>query len=103
MANTTTVPTTEREHYLATFEREYQTTLRVLKAYPANKADWKPTERSNTATQVAWSLVISQMIVEPTLVAPALTPEGLPEPPANWNALVTAFEQAHGNASKKLG
>ena len=102
MANTTTVPTTEREHYLATFEREYQTTLRVLKAYPADKREWKPAERSNTATQIAWILVVSQFVTEPIVVAPKLEPQAPPAPPADWSALVSTFEQAHRDASKRL-
>lgn len=102
MANTTTTPTTEREHYLATFEREYQTTLRVLKAYPTDKNQWKPAERSNTATQIAWILVVSQFVTEPILVAPKLEPQAPPAPPADWNALVSTFEQAHRDASKRL-
>ena len=103
MANTTTTtPTTEREHYLATFERESQTTLRVLKAYPANKTEWKPAERSNSIMQIAWMLVLTQFITEPVLVADKLTPEGLPAPPADWNTLVSTFEQAHRDATKRL-
>lgn len=103
MANTTTtVPTTEREHYLATFERESQTTLRVLKAYPANKVQWKPAERSNSVTQTAWTLVLTQLITEPVLGAEKLGFEGLPAPPADWNTLVSTFEQAHRDAMKRL-
>lgn len=103
MANpTSTVPTTEREHYLATFERESQTTLRVLKAYPANKAQWKPAERSNSLTQIAWMLVLTQFITEPVLTAPKLSPEGLPAPPSDWNTLVSTFEKAHADAMKRL-
>ncbi|HUK61889.1 MAG TPA: hypothetical protein VLV15_01110, partial [Dongiaceae bacterium] len=95
MANTTsTVPTTEREHYIATFERESQTTLRVLKAYPANKVQWKPAERSNSLTQIAWTLVLTQLITEPVLAADKLGFEGLPSPPADWNTLVSTFEKA---------
>src|SRR5258706_15696291 len=102
MANTTTVPTTEREHYLATFEREYQTTLRVLRAYPANKNMYKPAERSSTATEIAWTLVISQFVTEPILVAPKLEPQAPPAAPTDWNTLVSTFEQAHRDASKRL-
>src|SRR5690242_8369944 len=62
---TTTQPTTEREHFLASFEREYQTTLRVLKAFPPAQGKLKFTDRSHTANEIAWSLVLDQMIVEP--------------------------------------
>ena len=102
MANTTTVPSTEREHYLATFEREYQTTLRVLKAFPAGQSKLKPSDRSLTATEVAWSLVVSQFVTEPILVAPKLEPMAPPPPPSDWSALVSTFEQAHKDATKRF-
>ena len=60
--STTATPMTELSHYLATFEREYQNTLRVLKAFPADKATFKPSERSTPANQVAWTLVMSQHV-----------------------------------------
>lgn len=40
---------TERDMYLAGFEREYQTTLRMLKQFPADQLDLKPSEKSKTA------------------------------------------------------
>jgi uncharacterized damage-inducible protein DinB len=102
MANTTTQPTTEREHYLSTFEREYQCTLRILKAYPANQAQYKPAERSNTAMQTAWTLVISQFVTEPILTATTLAPQQPPPAPGDWSTLVSTFEQAHKDATKRL-
>lgn len=36
---------TEKETFLNTWEREFQTTLKVLKAYPPDKLDLKPHER----------------------------------------------------------
>ncbi len=101
--STTTTPMTELTHYLATFEREYQSTLRVLKAFPANKATFKPTERSTPANQVVWTLVMSQHVVAPILTEAALTPpKDLPPAPTDWNALVAAFEQTHAGTMAKL-
>ncbi len=102
MANPTTTTTTEREMYLGAFEREYQTTLRVLKAYPANKNLYKPTEMLPTATDRAWILVISQMVTEPILVAPKLEPQPPPPPPGDWNALVSTFEKSHRDATQRF-
>src|SRR5439155_27281942 len=72
------------------------------KAYPANKNQWKPADRSSTATEIAWTLVVSQFVTEPILVAPKLEPQAPPAPPTDWNALVSTFEQAHRDASKRL-
>ena len=99
---TTTQPTTEREHYLASFEREYEITLRTLKAYPAGHAQLKFAERSNTASETAWTLVISQAIVEPILTVPSLMPQAPPPVPNDWKTLVAAFEKAHADATKAL-
>lgn len=45
---------TEKETFLNTWEREFQTTLKVLKAYPPAKLDLKPHERSRSARELAW-------------------------------------------------
>jgi len=102
MANTTSTTATERQSYLDIFNREAQTTLRVLKAYPGDKAGYKPAERSNTAMQTAWTLVISQSVTEPILTVPKLIPQPPPPAPADWGTLVAKFEQAHKDASKRL-
>lgn len=101
--STTTTPMTELSKFLETFEREYQGTLRVFKAFPADKATFKPSERSTPANQVAWALVMSQHVVMPILTEAALTPpKDLPPAPADWSALVAAFEQTHAGVMAKL-
>jgi uncharacterized damage-inducible protein DinB len=102
MPNISTTPTTEREHYLASFAREAQTTLRVMKAFPANKTAWKPSDRSPTVIPIAWTLVVSQWVTEPILVAPRLEPQAPPPPPEDWNAVVSVFETAHKDALARL-
>jgi len=103
MATTTTA--TEREHYLAGFQREAEITLRVLKAYPAGQAQLKFSERSNTAAQTAWILVLSQGVIEPILTLPSLKqppPGEMPPIPSDWKQLVAAFEKTHADATKAL-
>ena len=58
---------TERDLYLAAFEREYQTTLKVLRAYPREKSELKPADKLKAARELAWMLVLNQMVVVPTL------------------------------------
>ncbi len=38
-----------KEQFVAAWEREFPTTLKVLKAFPADKGDFKPHERSHSA------------------------------------------------------
>ena len=47
----------EKEQFLDAWGREYPTTLKVLKAYPAAKADLKPHERCRSAKELAWTFV----------------------------------------------
>jgi len=54
MASTTL---TERDVFLANLEREFETTLRVLRAYPEGKDDFKPAEKSASAVGLVWTLV----------------------------------------------
>ena len=101
--STTAAPMTELSKYIETFEREYQSTLRVLKAFPADKATFKPHERNSPASAVAWTLVMSQHVVMPILTEAALTPpKEMLSPPAEWSALLAMFEQAHATTMAKL-
>ncbi len=99
---TTAQPTTEREQYLASFEREYQTTLRVLKAFPPAQSKLKFSERSHLPTEVAWTLTTSQMVIDPILTVPKLEPPTMTPPTGDITAIVTAFEKAHTDATRKL-
>jgi len=100
---TQTQPTTELGHYIAAFEREYEITLRVLKAYPASQAKLRFADRSQTASEIAWTLVISQAVIEPILKEPSLSQQAPPPVPGDWHQLVAAFEKAHADATKALG
>jgi uncharacterized damage-inducible protein DinB len=93
---------TEKDQFLNAFEREYQTTLKTLKNYPPDKIDLKPAPHMNTAKQIAWMLVLNQIILEPTLNAPALSDAGLPEPPKSMAELIIMFERAHADVVTKL-
>jgi uncharacterized damage-inducible protein DinB len=47
---------TMREYYRQCFEAEKPTFIKVMKAIPADKADYKPHERSTSARDLAWLL-----------------------------------------------
>ena len=94
-----TAPTTSpKQRFLETYEREHDTTMRVLRAYPADKADFRPNERCKTARELAWVFA-----VEPRLGTMFMNdafasgmPSGKPpEPPTSWDEIVGGVEQAH--------
>ena len=95
-----------KQQLLDVYEREHERTMRVLRAYPDDKSDFKPHERSRSARDVAWPLVLGQE----RLMLKALTtgfdwskPSGSPPPPpARMSELALAAEQAHRKAIEAL-
>ena len=95
-----------KQQFAEVFEREHERTMRVLRAYPDDKSDFKPHERSRSAREVAWPLVLGQE----RLMVKALTtgfdwskPQGTPPPtPARISEIANAAEQAHRKAAEAL-
>ncbi len=92
---------TEKDAFLASFEREYQTTLKVLKGYPADKSELKPAEKLKTARELAWMLVMNQMAMV-AIVDGTLAPGSLPPAPASLSEVIAGFERAHRDAAARL-
>jgi uncharacterized damage-inducible protein DinB len=79
------------------YTRENATTLKVLRAFPAQKSDYKPHERSNSALQLAWTLVVENSISIAALEGP-LELKGFPKPEGTYEQIVAAREAS----AKKL-
>jgi uncharacterized damage-inducible protein DinB len=86
---------TEKQRYLDDFEQEYQTSRRVLHAYPKDKLDLRPHPKAKTAMELGWMLVLNQMVVIPALAQSELTGAGLPQAPATWPEVLSTFDSAH--------
>lgn len=83
--------------FLATFDREQQTTMKVLRAYPEDKLDLKPSEKLKTAKQLAWIFA-----AECGLGAKVWNDEvgkvgAPPAPPESWNDLLAGVEKAYSD------
>ncbi len=57
----------EKQQFLTQLEKELSTTMRVLKAYPAAKADLKPHAKCKAAKDLAWMFVTEQKACEQAL------------------------------------
>jgi hypothetical protein len=91
----------EKEMYLQTREREFQTTLKVLHAYPGN-GDIRPAEKSKTARELAWIFVGEETVLELLLDGKPLLMEEGPAPPATMKEVVAQYEQTHKRITKKI-
>ncbi len=96
---------TRKQHVLEVLQRESDTTLRVLGAFPDSERDLKPHERLKSARELAWILVTGQ-----NLIAVALTTgfdwSGAPPKPApapdTMAGIIAAFEETHGRVMTAL-
>jgi len=91
----------EKEMFLQGRDREFQTTLKVLKAYPADKLDFKPHERSRSARELAWVFVEEESFVGMAVNGQIEFKEG-PKPPATLQEILPAFEKTHKELTGKV-
>jgi uncharacterized damage-inducible protein DinB len=89
-----------KQDFLTTYQREHETTMRVLRAYPKDKLDLRPHPKLKTARELAWVFVLE------TGLGTKLWDDGVakggldtsrkpPEPPADWDELLAAVDKAH--------
>jgi len=85
---------TEKEQFLGVLEREFPTTIKVLKAFPAAKADIKPHAKSKTAKDLAWMFVTEEKASEQALDG-AIEFGKMPQAPGSLPEVISTYETAH--------
>jgi uncharacterized damage-inducible protein DinB len=93
---------TEKDMFLMGAEREFQTTLNVLQAYPSTKLDLKPHEKSQTARDLMWVLVAGKLATD-KIIAGKLALDPIPPAPKTREELIAAFKRAHKGQIEKVG
>lgn len=96
------MPHSEKAQLMATFERELATTLRVLRAYPADKASYTPHERSSTAHKLAWTFVVENQMAMMALKGPLQFGAGMPKAPETMGEIISAYESSSKDYMKAL-
>jgi uncharacterized damage-inducible protein DinB len=81
-----------KQQFANVYAKEHQTTLKVLRAFPADQASYKPHERSNSAMQLAWTFVIENNIGLAALRGPLKLGAGMPPAPAAFADAIAAYE-----------
>lgn len=91
-------PTSPRQRFLEAYEREHETTMRVLRAYPRDRLDLRPHEKCKTARELAWVFVLERglgmMVFRNEFESQGMTGEP-PAPPESWDDLLAELEKAH--------
>lgn len=91
----------EKEMYLQTAGREFQTTLKVIKAFPSDKLDFKPHEKSRTARDLVWNFVIEEKILDDVLNG-EIQWGAIPKAPDSLKELLSTYESSHNEITNKL-
>ena len=81
-----------KQQFADVYAREHQITLKVLRAFPAEEANYKPHERSNSALQLAWTFVIENNVALASLRGPLQLTGGFPPPPPTMAEVIAAYE-----------
>lgn len=81
-----------KQQYASAYAREHATTLKVLRAFPSDRSDYRPHERSNSALQLAWTFVVENEIAMAALRGPLDLSGGFPKPQGSYDEIVAAFE-----------
>lgn len=85
---------TNREFFLRCWQQEHPTFLKVLKAVPADKLDYRPDRRSRSAAELVWLQVLEKRCWFELLKTWKINWELTP-PPSMLDEMIRAYEQAH--------
>ena len=82
----------EKEMFLQTWEHEYPITVKVLKAYPADRLDYRPHEKNRSGRELAWIFVGEQGVVDMAVKGKIDFTAPGPPPPNTMAEILAAYE-----------
>jgi uncharacterized damage-inducible protein DinB len=91
----------EKEMFLQTWEREFQTTMKVLKAYPADNPDFKPHDRSRSAKELAWTFVMEEGLIDMVMKG-KIEMMAPPPAPKTFAEVLSAYANSHQEMVQKV-
>jgi uncharacterized damage-inducible protein DinB len=93
---------TEKEAFIDTLKREFATTSRVLAAYPDDKLDIKPNEKSKSARDLAWTLANATHFIDMAISGNFDFSGGPPPAPKTIAEMITSFKAGEVATLKKV-
>jgi uncharacterized damage-inducible protein DinB len=85
----------QKKMFIDAWEREFQTTLKVLKAFPEERQDMKPHEKSKSALQLAWVFPSEENAFIPGVVSGKIDFGKGPAMPKTMKEVISEYEKAH--------
>jgi uncharacterized damage-inducible protein DinB len=91
-----------KEEFLRVCEQEYQTTLRLLQAYPEDKADLRPHEKLRTARELAWGLTNNEPWMLNGITSGNFMGGERVDSPATMREIIDNYKRVHSEAISKI-
>lgn len=92
---------TNREFFIRCWAQEYPTFVRVFKAVPANKLDYRPHPRSRSAAELVWLQVLEKRCWFELLETGKINWKVSP-PTMSLEEMIEAYEKAHAELAPRL-
>lgn len=85
----------EKEHFLKAWNDEFQTTVKVLKAFPEEKKDLKPAEKLKTARELAWVFANEEDVMFRGIMDGNIDWSKMKPAPDTMSDIIHQFEKNH--------
>jgi len=85
----------EKEQFVQTWDMEFATTLKVLRALPEGKPDFKPHPKAMSTRELAWHMVSAEKFFVEACLAGRIEPRPGPPAPATLGEILATAERQH--------
>jgi uncharacterized damage-inducible protein DinB len=82
-----------KNQFLHSFQQEHATTMKVLRAFPAEQSEFRPHPRSVCARELAFNFVLEQAILASALTNTLDLSRGFPKAPSDFRGIVDQFDK----------
>lgn len=93
---------TEKQMFLGIWDKEFQTTLKVIKAYPENRQDFKPHEIARSAKDIVNTFISEERVGINGVVTGNMGTPDMSNLPTNIKEAISIYEKDHKNNFNKI-
>lgn len=91
-----------KQRFLDTFTKEHKTTVKVLRAFPAEQGAFRPHPRSNAASDLAFTFVMEQALITKAILGQPFFGGTRQEKPESFTAILDQFEEEFEDLSELI-